>query len=185
MGEILPELLAPSVMRTMILLLASRASRREAAAAMRGADGGALFLDGAAVVTVVEADFVEGVAQPLVIERDRAGVARAAGEGDEAHAVVGPAADEIVDHRLGDIDASDALAAVDEIVDVHGKRDIEGDHDVDAAGGAALVLVAPDRAGHGEDGGDEGEEGERQAEAAGGVADAFSEADEDRQVRET
>jgi hypothetical protein len=65
------------------------------------------------------------------------------------------------------------LAGVDEVVDVHRERDIEGDHDIDAAGGAALVFIAPDRAGHGDDGGDQREEGERQTEAARGVADAL------------
>ena len=44
------------------------------------ADGGAAFLDGAEVAGVIEAEVLEAVAQPCVVQRDRTGRHRAAGE---------------------------------------------------------------------------------------------------------
>src|SRR5262249_16960680 len=60
------------------------------------ADGGSEFADGADV------DVVEGVNQPVVIERERAGQVGDAGEDDEADAIVRSAADEVLHHRAGD-----------------------------------------------------------------------------------
>ena len=89
----------------MILLLASRASSREAAAASAEPMAVPCSLIVPRSNWVVQAEVAERAAQPLVVERDRAGIARPAGEGDQAHAVVRPAADEVIDDHFRHIDA--------------------------------------------------------------------------------
>ena len=85
----------------------------------RGADGGARFGDRSHFTLAGQPESVQRVFQPLMIQGDRAGVARPPGEGDQADPVFGATVDEILDHFLGHINSLDLPALILEIGDFH------------------------------------------------------------------
>jgi hypothetical protein len=71
--------------------------------------------------------------QPVVIERERAHQIGLAGEDDHADAVIGPFLDERAHGVAHHVDAAEVLAILVVIERLHGRREIDREHDVDAA----------------------------------------------------
>ena len=87
----------------------------------RGAHGGA-------VRKHAEVDPVDQGSEAVVIERERRDELAPPGEGDQPDPVLGPAAQELLRHRLRD----EEPVLGSEIFATHAPRDVDRDHDVDS-----------------------------------------------------
>lgn len=136
--------------------------------------GGEAFADGGAGGVI---GFAEGIESPFVIEGEGADEKWAAGEADDADAVVGAFGDEFGDDFFEGGAAIGAFAFVVKIHFSHGAAVVEGEHDVDAFGGIGQVAARGAGAGEGEAEEGEGEQWENPAIEAGvaarGAAEAF------------
>ena len=101
-GEIFPVLFTPSVSRMTTFDFAGGHAQAVDAGCDRRTDG-------RAVVDGSDADALEVLLQPIVIERDRTDQEGHTGERNEADAIVGPLFDELRDHGFDHFDAIDSL----------------------------------------------------------------------------
>ena len=118
--------------------------------------------DGRAVFDQADPDALEVGDQPVVVEGERTDQIRAPGKGDNPDAVVRTAFDEFFGHLFDRLETVGPLCADGEILGQHGTRDIDDQHDIDAAG-----LGAGDRLAQLRPGQRENEEDEREIEQAG------------------
>ena len=77
-----------------------------------GAGGGGVADGGAEVADEADVKAVEVINEPVVVQGERAGQVGHGGKDDEAHAVAGPLADEVLQHLRGDVDSVTPVRAV-------------------------------------------------------------------------
>src|SRR3954454_7543486 len=115
--------------------------------------------NGGAAFNEPDANTLEILQQPVVVERHRADDVGRCPERNDADPVVRPAFNEISRYFPDSVEACDTITADCEILRQHGIRNVEDEHDVDTAGFDFRLALTELRSGETDD-----ESGERQQE---------------------
>ena len=105
--------------------------------------------------------------EPVVIERQRAGEIRHAGKRDQADAVVGPFLDEILQHAGRDGEAREFFRRPAHVNRLHGPRQIQHEHDVNARRLGLDVIIRQPRPGQRDDAQRDGQQAEKKQKPSG------------------